>query len=57
MIVCAPPALSKGSKKGTLSENNRFLKGTLEVCLIKWLGPLSKFPIDEKSLVGKIIEG
>ena len=29
------PALSKGTKKGTVSENNRFLKGALEGCLIK----------------------
>ena len=27
---CVCPALSKGTKKGTLSENNRFLKGALE---------------------------
>ena len=41
---CVSPALSKGTKKkGTLSENNCSLKGTLKWCLIIWLRPRSKF--------------
>ena len=46
------PALSKGTKKGTLSKNNRSLKGALEGCLINMqsgqepaIGPNSKIQL------------